>query len=170
MSYFNSFKEMYKLVKDTFESNQNYIKNWLKTQNNFNTIDEINRETLEKDKINNIYKLYHKFNEEIQSIDNILIEKLKIPKNKEKQKPEINMQDLKKQYENENTNDNINKMFSFQNHVQFLSFVNSIVQLRDYFEGRNIFINKFIEVYTNMCNLYCEKLRQIQNENAELIL
>ena len=39
------------------------------------------------------------------------------------------------------------------------------MQLRDYFEGRNIFINKFIEVYTNMCNLYCEKLRQIQNDN-----
>ncbi len=165
MSYFNSFKEMYKLVKETFESNQNYIKNWLKTQNNFNTIDEINRENLEKDKINNIYKLYHKFNEEIQSIDNILIEKLKIPKNKEKQKPEINMQDLKKQYENENTNDNINKMFSFQNHVQFLSFVNSIVQLRDYFEGRNIFLNKFIDVYNNMCNLYCEILKQIPNAN-----
>ena len=53
---------------------------------------------------------------------------------------------------------------------KFLSFINAIMQLRDYFEGRNIFINKFIEVYTNMCNLYCEKLRQIQNENAELIL
>ena len=52
----------------------------MKNSKNLNTIDEINRETLEKDKINNIYKLYHKFNEEIQSIDNILIKKLKIPK------------------------------------------------------------------------------------------
>ena len=49
---------MYKLVKETFESNQNYNKNWLKTQNNLNTIDEINHEYFEKDKMNN---LYHKF-------------------------------------------------------------------------------------------------------------
>ena len=48
---------------------------------------------------------------------------------------------------------------------KFLSFINAIMQLRDYFEGRNIFINKFIEVYTNICNLYCEKLTQIQNDN-----
>ncbi len=46
---------MYKLVKETFESNQNYNKNWLKTQNNLNTIDEINREYFENDKMNNLY-------------------------------------------------------------------------------------------------------------------
>ncbi len=75
------------------------------------------------------------------------------------------MHNLKNQYYIEDSVDNINLMFSFNNHVHFLSFVNAIMQLRDYFEGRNIFLNKFIDVYNNMCNLYCEILKQIPNAN-----
>ena len=151
--YFNTLKEMFKLLKDTFESNQNYVREWLKHQNNNNTDIEINRENNEKNKINNLQNSFHKFNDELQSIQEILNsfnltnEQLN------------NISELKKYYE-ENS-ENINIMFAFKNHSEFISFINAILQLKTYFQERNNLINQFISVYNNFCNLYCIILKEI---------
>ena len=151
--YFNTLKEMFKLLKDTFDSNQNYVKQWLKYQKNNNTDIEINRENNEKKKINNLQNSFHKFNDELQSIQEILNsfnltnEQLN------------NISELKKYYE-ENS-ENINIMFAFKNHSEFISFINAILQLKTYFQERNNLINQFISVYNNFCNLYCIILKEI---------
>ena len=156
--YFNTLKEMFKLLKDTFESNQNYVREWLKHQNNNNTDIEINRENNEKNKINNLQNSFHKFNDELLSIQEIL-------NSFNLTNEQLNkMSELKKYYE-ENS-ENINLMFAFKNHSDFISFINAILQLKIYFEQRNNLINQFITVFNNFCNLYCIILKEIpKSEN-----
>ena len=156
--YFNCLKEMFKLLKDTFESNQNYVREWLKHQNNNNTDIEINRENNEKNKINNLQNSFHKFNDELLSIQEIL-------NSFNLTNEQLNkMSELKKYYE-ENS-ENINLMFAFKNHSDFISFINAILQLKIYFEQRNNLINQFITVFNNFCNLYCIILKEIpKSEN-----
>lgn len=156
--YFNCLKEMFKLLKDIFESNHNYVKQWLKYQKNNNHEIEINRENNEKNKIKKLQNSFHKFNDELQSIQEILNsfnltnEQLN------------NITELKKYYED--NNENINLMFTFKNHSEFISFINAILQLKIYFNERNNLINQFISVYNNFCNLYCIILQEIpKSEN-----
>ena len=156
--YFNCLKEMFKLLKDIFESNQNYVKQWLKYQKINNHEIEINRENNEKNKIKKLQNSFHKFNDELQSIQEILNsfnltnEQLN------------NITELKKYYED--NNENINLMFTFKNHSEFISFINAILQLKIYFNERNNLINQFISVYNNFCNLYCIILQEIpKSEN-----
>ena len=161
-NYYNLIGEIKKVYKETYMSIASFLTNWLKTQKNVETNEEIAKmEEFEKN-LDNLKNNFDNFKEIEEIINKICCFNIVFNKNNNDKLNEIN-----KYYEEKK--DEIEKSYKFENLAQFRSLINLKEQIIDTINQKNNFVDILNKFHSDYFSIYKKVLSSIKSANLEKV-